>query len=266
MAPYPKKRKLTSSHPNAVPEILFDPSARAEYLTGFHKRKVQRAKQAQENAEKRAKEEKREQRRRIREERRAEFERAVEENKTVMREISRAARWESGSDEDDDEENGNTTDEEWEGIAEPPPVDYQAEYIDEDKYTTVTVEELDPSSRDGLGRRIDVESDDDEEEDEEDTEGDGEKKEKKQVEQEGREGGGDTSKPKKRVWTKENPKYARKNKDTDQNGDNASDRPKSNSKRKKRSFRYENKAERRVTKFKERAGGKKRAKERKAAT
>ncbi|OAX80964.1 hypothetical protein ACJ72_04702, partial [Emergomyces africanus] len=63
MAPYPKKRKLTASNPNAIQEILFDPSARAEYLTGFHKRKLQRAKHAQENAEKRAKEEKREQRR-----------------------------------------------------------------------------------------------------------------------------------------------------------------------------------------------------------
>ncbi|OJD09726.1 hypothetical protein ACJ73_10122 [Blastomyces percursus] len=260
MAPYPKKRKLTSSHPNAVPEILFDPSARAEYLTGFHKRKVQRSKQAQENAEKRAKEEKREQRRRIREERRAEFERALEENRTVMREISRAAAGESSS----DEENDNRTDEEWEGIAEPPPVDYEAEYIDEDKYTTVTVEELDVSSRDELRRRVDVESDGDKE----DSEDGGEGKEKKNnnVEQEGQEGGEGTSKPKKRVWTKENPKYKRKNKDTDKNGDNASDLPKSNSKRKKRSFRYENKTERRVTKVKERAGTKKRARERRAAT
>ncbi|EQL34933.1 hypothetical protein, variant [Blastomyces dermatitidis ATCC 26199] len=263
MAPYPKKRKLTSSHPNAVPEILFDPSARAEYLTGFHKRKVQRAKQAQENAEKRAKEEKREQRRRIRDERRAEFERALEQNRTLMREISRAAAGESGSDEDEDGENDNSTDEEWEGIAEPPPVDYEAEYIDEDKYTTVTVEELDSSSRDGLRRRVGVESDDDEDDSED---GGEEKKNKNKAEHEGREGGEDTSKPKKRVWTKENPKYKSKNKDTDKNGDNASGRSKSNSKRKKRSFRYENKAERRVTKFKERAGGKKRARERRVAT
>lgn len=38
---------------------------------------------------------------------------------------------------------------EWEGFEEPPAVDYEAEYIDEDKYTTVTVEEMDPS-REGL--------------------------------------------------------------------------------------------------------------------
>lgn len=48
-----------------------------------------------------------------------------------------------------DEESGGSEgedgDDEWEGFAEPPPVDYEAEYIDEDKYTTVTVEDLDPS-------------------------------------------------------------------------------------------------------------------------
>lgn len=37
---------------------MFDPAARQEYLTGFHKRKLQRAKHAQEIAEKRAREEK----------------------------------------------------------------------------------------------------------------------------------------------------------------------------------------------------------------
>ncbi|KKZ65803.1 hypothetical protein EMCG_01188 [[Emmonsia] crescens] len=258
MAPYPKKRKLTGSHPNAIPEILFDPSARAEYLTGFHKRKLQRAKHAQENAEKRAKEEKREQRKRIREERRAELERAIAENRTVMREISRAAAGESGSDDEDDEEaqENNNMDEEWEGIPEPPPVDYEAEYIDEDKYTTVTVEELD-TSREGLRRKADKEN---AEEAAEENDDDGKKK--KQTEEgggeaEGEEGQEDTSKAKKRVWATTNPKYKNKNKDS-------ADRSKSNTKRKKKSFRYENKSERKVTQFKERAGGKKKARERKA--
>ena len=36
-------------------------------------------------------------------------------------------------------------DEDWQAFEEPAPVDYEAEYIDEDKYTTVTVEEIDPS-------------------------------------------------------------------------------------------------------------------------
>lgn len=61
MAPQLKRRKLE----NAVEEISFDPDARHEYLTGFHKRKVQRIKLAQEHAEKRAREEKREERRKV---------------------------------------------------------------------------------------------------------------------------------------------------------------------------------------------------------
>jgi hypothetical protein len=47
------KRKRTS----AVEEIAFDPSARQEYLTGFHKRKLHRAALAQEHAKKREREE-----------------------------------------------------------------------------------------------------------------------------------------------------------------------------------------------------------------
>ena len=46
-----KKRKLNQS---ATEEVVFDPSARQEYLTGFHKRKVHRAKVAQEAAAEKA--------------------------------------------------------------------------------------------------------------------------------------------------------------------------------------------------------------------
>lgn len=45
--PPPKKRKVH----HAVEEITFDKEARAEYLTGFHKRKVARIKEAQKIAE-----------------------------------------------------------------------------------------------------------------------------------------------------------------------------------------------------------------------
>jgi ribosomal RNA-processing protein 17 len=54
LLPPPAKRRKTTS---AIEEINFDFDARADYLTGFHKRKVQRAKQAQEEAGKKAKEE-----------------------------------------------------------------------------------------------------------------------------------------------------------------------------------------------------------------
>lgn len=48
-----KKRKIE----HKIEEINFDTSSREEYLTGFHKRKVARAKQAQAEAAKKAKEE-----------------------------------------------------------------------------------------------------------------------------------------------------------------------------------------------------------------
>jgi hypothetical protein len=57
MAPPPvsKKRKLAGP---AAEKIEFDFSAREEYLTGFHKRKVARMKHAQEENAKKEKEEK----------------------------------------------------------------------------------------------------------------------------------------------------------------------------------------------------------------
>ena len=45
--PPPKRRKSKAS---AIEEVVFDLSAREDYLTGFHKRKLQRAKQAREQA------------------------------------------------------------------------------------------------------------------------------------------------------------------------------------------------------------------------
>lgn len=57
-----KKRKLNQS---ATEEVVFDPSARQEYLTGFHKRKVQRAKVAREAAAQKAREERIEDRKKV---------------------------------------------------------------------------------------------------------------------------------------------------------------------------------------------------------
>lgn len=62
LPPPSKKRKTTST----IEEISFDDSARQEYLTGFHKRKLQRIKHAQEEAAKRAREEKLESRKQVR--------------------------------------------------------------------------------------------------------------------------------------------------------------------------------------------------------
>lgn len=82
----------------------------------------------------------------MREERTAEFQRAVDEHRRQLEMINDGGEGEGGQ-----EESGNESGEgdEWEGFEEPPAVDYEAEYIDEDKYTTVTVEEMD-ASREGL--------------------------------------------------------------------------------------------------------------------
>ncbi|KAI1946126.1 hypothetical protein LOZ57_003878 [Ophidiomyces ophidiicola] len=139
MAPPIKRRKLTVA---PVEEILFDNESRHDYLTGFHKRKVQRAKHAQEAAEKKAKDERREHRRKIREERQAELQIVLDESRKRMEELQNSSN-------PDDMGNSNAEDEEWEGFPEPPVIDYEAEYIDENKYTTVTVEDMDPS-KEGL--------------------------------------------------------------------------------------------------------------------
>ena len=62
MVPLAKRRRIEAT---IVEEITFDTASRHEYLTGFHKRKLQRAKHAQEAAERRAKAEKIEQRKKV---------------------------------------------------------------------------------------------------------------------------------------------------------------------------------------------------------
>lgn len=52
--PAPNKRRKIE---HKIEEINFNDDSRAEYLTGFHKRKLQRAKQAQLEAAKKAREE-----------------------------------------------------------------------------------------------------------------------------------------------------------------------------------------------------------------
>jgi len=118
----------------------------------------------------------------------------------------------SGMDVDGDEEA-------WNGIEEdvaPEPVDHEVdheeEYVDEDKYTTVTVEAVD-ISKDGLQKLVDHEDSETEEE-----------VEAKPVEKETNE--------KKKKWPK---------------------------KEKKKKFRYESKAERRITREKQKAAKKGRA-------
>lgn len=142
MPPPNKKRKLAS----AIDEISFDDSARQEFLTGFHKRKQQRIKHAQEEAAKRARQEKLETRRKAREERRREVAEHVETVNKLLRESGAVT---SQVGEDDSEED---VADQWNGFPDEPDleiVDHEEEYVDEDRYTTVKIESV-AVSRDGL--------------------------------------------------------------------------------------------------------------------
>ena len=122
--------------------------------------------------------------------------------------------------------------EQWDGIVENTRVDHEDEYVDEDRYTTVTVEAVDVS-RDGLHKTIT-----DHEETQSSTiegavEGERTISGTKQWQD---------TKQEKRLRTKEQP---------------------SGPKKKKKKFRYESKAERKVNRYKETSGNKARAKARK---
>lgn len=119
--------------------------------------------------------------------------------------------------------------EEWDGFDEPPAVHRADEYIDEDKYTTVTVESVDVS-KDGFHRA-----------------GDERASGNPPGEQPSRKAATNSREPtsKRRVWTKEKPVNAKP-------------------KKKQKKFRYEGKAERKVTSTKERLKNRDQAKARRS--
>lgn len=133
---------------------------------------------------------------------------------------------------EDEKENSNA-EAEWSGLSdpEPEPVDHEAEYIDEDKYTTVTVEAMDVT-REGLF-----------------------KAEQDETEEKGQSQEADDSKPedpstekKKRIWSKAKPK-------------DGAEKPR---RKRKRNFRYEGKVERKMARSKEKARNHKQARERRS--
>ncbi|KAI6090856.1 nucleolar protein 12-domain-containing protein [Hypoxylon rubiginosum] len=138
----PPSRKRKAQH--TIEEIKFDNDSRADYLTGFHKRKLQRAKNAQEQAARQARQEKIELRKQIREGRKKEVEDHVQNVKAILKQAQEAGY--VGGEASDEET------EEWGGIQDAPalePVDHEEEYIDEERYTTVTIESVNVS-KDGL--------------------------------------------------------------------------------------------------------------------
>ncbi len=120
----------------------------------------------------------------------------------------------------------------WNGIEEKREVDHEDEYLDEDRHTVVTVEAVD-ITRDGLQRKQegpDVEG--------EDPQTGITKTSERKGSTRGTANGNST-------------KGIKQSKDLD-----------SRPKKRKKKFRYESKAERKVTRFKERSGGKAKAKAR----
>jgi ribosomal RNA-processing protein 17 len=148
----------------------------------------------------------------------------------AMNAALRRANGDSSDLEDSEGDEDDAGEEEWKGFDESIIVNHEDEYIDEDKYTTVTVEAVD-ITRDGFINTDTANVPDD-----------GAATEKIA-------GGGEAptesgkSGTAKRTWTKERPQ---------------SDRPK----KKKKKFRYETKAERKLTRAKERAKNKAKAKAR----
>ncbi|KAI2641822.1 nucleolar protein 12-domain-containing protein [Hypomontagnella submonticulosa] len=140
LPPPPKRRKVQHS----VEEIKFDNDSRADYLTGFHKRKLQRIKNAQEQAAKRARQEKIEFRKQAY--RKREVEEHVQTVNAILKEAEQAGYVGGEQETSDDGTN------EWGGFQDTPalePVDHEEEYIDEERYTTVTIESVNVS-KDGL--------------------------------------------------------------------------------------------------------------------
>ena len=124
----------------------------------------------------------------------------------------------------------NEAEGEWEGFQEEPRVDHEEEYIDEDRFTTVTVEAVDVT-REGLTK-----AKDDEGEESESANGDSIRRET--VDGSRRNGSGDKAGGKRLAHSK-------------------------STKPRKKKFKYENKAERKITRLKQRAGNRLKAKERK---
>ncbi|KAG7799894.1 hypothetical protein KL929_000810 [Ogataea haglerorum] len=105
---YAKKRKKA----NRVEEVVFDKDSRVQYLTGFHKRKLQRKKKAQEFNQEQERKARLEERQRIREERRQQVQRRLQE-------LNEALKIQASDDEESEEteqEGDEDKEEQWTGF------------------------------------------------------------------------------------------------------------------------------------------------------
>lgn len=151
MPPPPSKRRrlLPLSKTGGQPLTLdFDPSARQEYLSGFSKRKTARKEAAREQAIKRDREERVKERAQLRQQRKEDLKAHVEAVDAVLS----AQRGDMMDGEDD---------EEWDGVDEEPETadigGEEEEYVDEEKYTTVTVEAMPSSTTQHIDDELELE-------------------------------------------------------------------------------------------------------------
>lgn len=79
------KNNLSKKH--GIEEVLFNKDSRLEYLTGFHKRKLERQKKAQEFNKEQERQQKIEERKRVRSERKKDIEAQMHKFKETMKEV-----------------------------------------------------------------------------------------------------------------------------------------------------------------------------------
>lgn len=153
-----KKYTQKQSKKHGVDEVVFDKDSRQEYLTGFHKRKLQRKKQAQEFHQEQERLARIEERRKTREERKKDFDERLEKFNESMKEINQYVDGEGEDvddegdeddkdlDEKDSNSNSNDSDDEWNGFDESQKGILHHKHIYQpqpDEETVVTVESVD---------------------------------------------------------------------------------------------------------------------------
>lgn len=136
-------RKKQKSH--GIEEIKYDPDARKEFLTGFHKRKVERREKAMERQKEMERQERIQERQRIRNERKEALEKDMTRFNQAMKEIAAAT---NGDDDEEKKEEAESDFSDWEGLEQkhaPKGALKQQKYTGQDGEVTavVTIEEMD---------------------------------------------------------------------------------------------------------------------------
>lgn len=105
-----KKYAQQAKRKHAVEEVVFDKESRKEYLTGFHKRKLQRQKKAQDYIKEQERLARIQERKEMREERKKDLENQLKQFNETVKKITHL------DDSSDEEEDGKQEDEEWSGF------------------------------------------------------------------------------------------------------------------------------------------------------